>query len=126
MPDIKSLLIVFAGSGFGGMLRYCMQYWLTAKSENSFPAGTFAVNIIGCFCIGVVYGLAAKYQWLPEWRLALATGFCGGFTTFSAFAAENVMLMRNGNYTTAVLYILLSVILGIACTFAGISFFKHP
>lgn len=127
MPDIKSLLLVFAGSGIGGVLRYALQYWFAARPSGPFPAGTFAVNILGSFCIGIIYGLSAKYAWLTaEWRLALATGLCGGFTTFSAFAAENVMLLRNGQYATAMLYILLSIIFGIAFTFAGISIIKHP
>jgi fluoride exporter len=123
--NIKNFLIVFAGSGFGGALRYAVQYWMGTKAIGNFPAGTFMVNIIGCFCIGFVYSLAGKVQWLsPEWRLAAATGFCGGFTTFSAFAMENVTLLRNGSYGAFLIYIALSILLGIAAVYAGIYILK--
>ena len=122
---MKNYLIVFAGSGLGGSLRYAVQGFMGTKATGNFPAATFMVNIIGCFCIGIVYELSVRAQWLtPEWRLALATGFCGGFTTFSAFAMENVSFMRTGNYTASALYIFLSIVLGIAATFAGIFILK--
>ena len=122
---MKNYLIVFISSGIGGSMRYAVQMVMNLKSTGSFPIVTFMINIIGCFCIGIVYSLSEKATWLtPEWRLALATGFCGGFTTFSAFALENVTLLRTGNYTASALYIFLSIILGIATTFAGIFILK--
>lgn len=122
--NLKNFLIVFAGSGIGGMLRYTVQYFLNTK-PNAFPTGTFLVNIVGCFCIGILYMLSEKAAWMnTEWRLALATGFCGGFTTFSAFAMENVSLIRAGNYGLFALYVLLSIVLGILAAFAGGFIFK--
>lgn len=123
--SIKNLFIVFVGSGIGGSLRYAVQYWMGTKSLGNFPAGTFMVNIIGCFLIGIIYSIASKEQWLSlELRMALATGFCGGFTTFSAFALENVTLLRNGNYISFSLYLGMSILFGIAAVIAGIYILK--
>lgn len=93
-------------------------------SVGSYPAiaGTLAVNVMGCLIIGVVWGLAARYEWCTHYvRLMLATGFCGGYTTFSAFAHENTSLMMAGQYGTAALYIVLSVVLGIGAVMIGMA-----
>src|SRR3954466_13288434 len=87
----------------------------------TFPLGTFVVNTIGCLLIGIFYALIEKGNLLtPEWRLALTTGFCGGFTTFSTFAYENMNLLRTGDYLYFVLYAAGSVILGLAAVYVGI------
>ncbi len=117
--SLKNILIVFAGSGFGGVMRYGMQVWISKASP--FPLGTFIVNIAGCFLIGVFYGLSEKNNMLSQdWRLALTTGLCGGFTTFSAFGYENMNLIKTGNYLYAGLYIAGSILLGIASVFGGV------
>jgi len=83
---LKQLLLVFLGGGFGSVLRFIIGKWLN-NSENGMPYGTFAANIIGSLLIGVILGLAAKNETLSQSQtLLLATGFCGGFTTFSTFA----------------------------------------
>ena len=119
--SLKIVLIVFAGSGLGGVARYGMQTWIFRIYPFTFPLGTFVVNILGCFLIGLFYALSEKGNLLtPEWRLALTTGFCGGFTTFSTFAYENMSLLRTGDYLFFGLYILASVVLGIAAVYLGI------
>jgi len=123
---MKTVLIVFLGSGIGGVTRYTVQSWVAGSSPSIFPFGTFAVNIAGCFLIGLFYALGEKGNLLsPEWRMALTTGFCGGFTTFSTFAFENMNLLRTGDYVYFVSYILLSILLGIAGVFLGIALVKY-
>lgn len=118
--SLKTILIVFTGSGIGGVARYGIQTYILKLYPHIFPYGTLLVNILGCFLIGIFYSLSQKSGILsPEWRLALTTGLCGGFTTFSSFAYENVLLLKTGNYFLTSLYIGGSIILGIAAVFAG-------
>jgi CrcB protein len=120
--SLKFFLIVFAGSGMGGVARYGMQSWIFRLYPFTFPLGTFIINIIGCLLIGIFYALSEKGNlFTPEWRLALTTGFCGGFTTFSTFAYENMNLLRTGDYLYFVLYVVGSVIFGIAAVYLGIT-----
>ena len=117
--SLKNILIVFGGSGLGGVIRYGMQALIYKASP--FPLGTFVVNIAGCFLIGIFYGLSEKNNIISQdWRLALTTGLCGGFTTFSAFGYENMNLIKTGNYLYAGLYIAASILLGIASVFGGV------
>jgi CrcB protein len=125
MISFKNILTVMLGSGIGGALRFISSEYIKQYLPTRFPYGTFFVNLLGCFIIGAVYGRSLKgSQNSNEIKLLLATGFCGGFTTFSAFTAENIELIRNGNQTTALLYIILSVTLGITATFIGSALFK--
>lgn len=120
---IKNILLVGLGGGIGSMLRYAATLLLTAKS---FPYTTLSVNTIGSFIIGLVLALCMKDEnFANNWKLFLATGICGGFTTFSAFTHENMQLLQNGKTGIAFLYIALSVVLGIAATFAGYQLFKN-
>jgi CrcB protein len=125
MINPRNILLVLVGSAIGGLLRFISSYLLQQKLGDRFPSGTFAVNLIGCFFIGIIFSLAAKNaQGANDMKLLLATGFCGGFTTFSAFAIENLELFKSGNHLTALTYILLSITLGIIATFAGTLMFK--
>ena len=113
------------GSCVGGISRYLLQQSVQKQYPYSIPLGTLSVNIIGCFIIGVIYGIASKGNLLsPEMRLLLATGFCGGFTTFSSFAYENVSMVLDGEFFYPVLYVLISVIIGFGAVHAGILFIK--
>lgn len=124
--SLKLILIIFAGSGIGGVARYGMQLWIFKLYPFTFPIGTFVVNTIGGLLIGIFYALSEKGNLLtPEWRLALTTGFCGGFTTFSTFAYENMNLLRTGDYVYFALYAVGSVILGIAAVYFGIIIIKY-
>ncbi len=98
---------------------------IEGKFISAFPYGTLGVNIIGCLAIGFIIGVTEKFNLTPEWRLFLATGLCGGFTTFSAFSAETLQLIRNGQPWYAIAYMCGSVILGIMATVIGISIFKQ-
>jgi fluoride exporter len=114
---IKNFILVGLGGALGSMLRYAAYLFITTKH---FPAATFAVNILGSFIIGLLLALSVKDElFLNNWKLFLATGICGGFTTFSAFCAENVVLLQNGKYAVALLYIALSIVLGIGAAWLG-------
>jgi len=117
---MKALLLVFLGGGFGSVARYALSKTLNATPP-SFALGTLTVNIIGSLIIGIVLGLALKHQ-APSNNLVLfiATGFCGGFTTFSAFSYENVMLLKSVDYQTFIIYTITSIALGLVAVFAGI------
>lgn len=102
------------------MLRYAIGVWM-ADSKFGIPLGTFTVNIVGSLIIGFVLGWALKNpSSTPALVLLLATGFCGGFTTFSAFAFENYELLKNGNYLFFGMYTSLSLIVGIIAVLIGI------
>lgn len=125
MIDLKNIALVVFGSATGGTLRYIISLFFIEKEWNKLPWATFTVNLIGCFLIGLVYALTEKFaQGESQIKLLLATGFCGGFTTFSAFAMENLQLLKHEAGATAFIYILLSVLLGIGATFLGFVLFK--
>ncbi|HEX5149929.1 MAG TPA: fluoride efflux transporter CrcB [Parafilimonas sp.] len=121
---MKILLAIGTGSFIGGIFRYLLSQFIQAKFLSAFPYGTLFVNIIGCFLIGLVFGLADRGSLAQEWRLILATGFIGGFTTFSAFSNETVSMLRDGQLVYALGYIIASVVLGLIATFTGISIIK--
>jgi CrcB protein len=121
----RSLILVGIGSCAGGIARYLTQMLVQKHYPSSFPFGTLIVNLSGCFIIGILYALADKGNLLsPAMRLLLATGFCGGFTTFSTFAYENISLMRDGEFFYTSLYILLSVVVGLLAVYLGILLVK--
>ena len=122
---MKILLAIGFGSFLGGISRYLLTIFVQNKFLSAFPYGTLAVNIIGCFLIGIVYGLSARGNINIEWRLFLATGFLGGFTTFSSFSNDTVSLLRDAQYWQAFSYVALSVIVGLVATFGGISLIKY-
>jgi CrcB protein len=117
---LRDILFVAGGSALGGVLRLLTGRLVRAWVQTSFPWPTFLVNVLGCFAIGWIHAWAARQpQFRPEVLLLLTTGICGGFTTFSTFAHENIMLMRSEAYSTAVLYITFSVLAGLLATWAG-------
>ena len=114
---LKNLLLVGLGGSIGSMARYATSLLIRSKS---FPFATLSVNVIGSFIIGLVFALSIKEAALSNnWKLFLATGICGGFTTFSAFSVENMELLQNSKNGMALTYIMLSIVLGILATFLG-------
>jgi len=121
---MKQLILVFVGGGLGSVLRYLIGKWLY-HVENAIPYGTFAANIIGSLLIGIILGLAEKSETLSQNQtVLLATGFCGGFTTFSSFAYENYLFLKNGDFSIFAIYTILSFILGFSAVFLGIYIVK--
>lgn len=122
---LKNFLIVGLGGGAGSMLRYAVQKIFNAQSAATFPAGTLLVNISGCFLIGIFWSLASRsLAWNEEMKLLLMTGFCGGFTTFSAFTLEGIGLLKENKMALFLIYLITSVVGGLVATFIGIRIIK--
>jgi fluoride exporter len=122
---LKDILLVGLGGGVGSVARFLCQRSVSAWYPHAFPFGTLIVNFLGCFLIGLLLGFMDKGNIVkPEWKLLLVTGFCGGYTTFSAFAAENIQLLRDGRLLYFTIYTVGSVVLGILAAFAGLSLVK--
>lgn len=117
---IRHLLLVGLGGGLGSMARFLCQRWFSTAMAPGFPWGTFAVNISGCWLIGIIWGLSFRTIAENEsWKLFLMTGICGGFTTFSAFTLEGIGLIREQKLGYFFLYAAGSLILGLLATWAG-------
>jgi|SRR5690606_2412675 len=117
---LRTLILIGVGGAAGSVLRYLTTVLANRLFSSEFPIGTFAVNIVGCLLIGVLLGCAERHQFLnPSLRSLLVTGFCGGYTTFSAFASENVNLLQQGHTFTSVVYIAGSVVLGLFAVWLG-------
>jgi fluoride exporter len=118
---IKTLLFIGCGGFLGSISRFVASRYLQDNFPSAFPFGTFLVNISGCFLIGLIYGFSERSSLLTNgWKMFLAVGFCGGFTTFSTFANENLALLRDGDFFHFFIYTGLSVFLGITATFLGV------
>lgn len=125
MINLYNSFLVVAGSAVGGGCRFWISTLIQRQSTDSFPLGTFMVNMLGCIAIGLVVAIAEKYTSdQTNLMLLLATGFCGGFTTFSAFAMENLQLLKNGWNLQSAVYIIVSVVLGIVLVKTGIALVK--
>jgi len=117
---LRQILLVGLGGFIGSVARYFMSRLNLNYDILSIPVGTLSVNIIGSFIIGFLTGIAEKSELISqEWRLFLMVGICGGFTTFSTFTNENLMLMHNGQYLSVAIYTALSIILGFAAVYLG-------
>lgn len=116
----KELIYIFLGGGIGSVLRYCVQLLMHERIVSyAFPWATFAVNIIGSFLIGLFYALSVRFNLSPEIRLLLTAGFCGGFTTFSTFSNDGMMLLKEEFYGTFALYAILSIAIGLVAVIIG-------
>lgn len=114
-----NLVLIGLGGAVGSVLRYLVGGAVQHLSPRGFPIGTLSVNVLGCLLIGMLAQLFLNTQTTTPMRALLMVGFCGGFTTFSAFSHETAGLIQGGQHARAAVYVLLSVTLSIAATFAG-------
>ncbi|MFA5298853.1 MAG: fluoride efflux transporter CrcB [Lutibacter sp.] len=121
---MRIILLIGTGSFIGGVFRYILAQFIQTKFLSTFPYGTLGINIIGSFAIGLIFALSERTNMTPEMRLFLATGICGGFTTFSAFTNETFSMFRDGQLFYASAYITSSVLFGVLATFFGYSLLK--
>jgi CrcB protein len=123
---IKNILLVALGGSFGSVARYLLQRWIYAIYPHHFPWGTLTVNVIGCFLIGILWGISFKTFELNEnWKLFLMVGLCGGFTTFSAFTLEGIGLIREQRLFLFLIYVIASVSAGLVATYIGMRLTRH-
>jgi CrcB protein len=117
---MRTLLLIGLGGGIGSILRYLTSVVIQKYYATVFPLATWVVNILGCLLIGIIMGLLEKNQVTDSsMKWFLVTGFCGGFTTFSAFGYENIRLLQNGNILLVLVYISASIILGLGSVWLG-------
>ncbi len=120
---MKDILLVGLGGFAGSIARYLVSKLNVTWQVLAIPMGTLTVNVLGSLLIGFLVGLSAKSNFLSaDLRLLLMVGFCGGFTTFSSFTNENLMLMQNGQFMTVILYTSISIILGFSAVYVGYIF----
>ena len=116
---LKNTIMVGCGSFLGGAARYLTSVAMKTMSKG-FPWGTLAVNLVGCLVIGLLWGFFSKNSSeSSSWALFMTVGICGGFTTFSTFSKEALMMLQSGNYMGLLAYVGISVLVGIALVAAG-------
>ena len=117
---MSKLVLIFLGSGLGGVCRYGLSGWAQRFGNGAFPLGTLAVNLLGCLVIGFL-SAACSGRWLvrEEYRIALIVGVIGGFTTFSAFGMETFALLNDGQYLRAAMNVASSVVFGLTAVWIG-------
>lgn len=117
---IKAMLIAGCGGFIGTCLRFLAGKFFHFVSHSGFPWGTFAVNIVGSFLIGIFFGLAEKTHLIsPQMNVFLITGFCGGFTTFSSFADDMYLMVQSKNWLYFLVYVGFSFLLGLVLVWLG-------
>ena len=122
---LRAVILVGLGGGVGSILRYLTTVFVTKHFQSAFPLATFTANFLGCLLIGILLGIFDRQQLAnPDLKYLFITGFCGGYTTFSAFAAENINLFQTGHSLTAFLYIVASVLVGLFAVWLGLVLIK--
>src|ERR1043165_3469523 len=118
---VKAFLFVGIGGAAGSMARYGVSLLVSRVVSSPFPWATFLINVVGCLLIGLLFGLSGRSLWLQAGgMLLLASGFCGGFTTFSTFALENINLLQKGQSMVGLLYTAASLVIGLLLCRLGI------
>ena len=122
---LRAILLIGLGGGIGSILRYLTAAGINKYFSGAFPLAIFIVNIIGCLIVGFCLGIFEKNQVVnPDLKLLFVTGFCGGYTTFSTFAYENVNLVQNNNSLMAFVYIAASIVIGMFAVWLGLTLAK--
>ena len=119
---LRAIILVGVGGGIGSIFRYLTTVVADKYFHAAFPLATFIANILGCLIIGLLLGFFERHQLAnPDLKYLFVTGFCGGYTTFSTFAAENINLFQSENSLTAFAYIAASVIVGLLAVWIGLT-----
>lgn len=121
---MKAYLFVFLGAGIGGALRHGVNVGCARLCGTAFPWGTLTVNVVGSFLMGLIaawLAFKAGEGWSQPLRLFLTTGILGGFTTFSAFSLDSVLIWERGQAGLAAAYVVASVVLSVAGLLAGLA-----
>lgn len=122
MNAAMGFIVVFLGGGFGAAVRHGINLAAARLVGNTFPYGTLFINVVGSLAMGVIVEYFALKAGMPQrWRLFLTTGILGGFTTFSAFSLEAVLLYERGQMANAAIYVMASVALAIGALFGGMA-----
>lgn len=116
---MNSFIFIAIGGALGAIARYGVTQMVQSRFFFGFPIATFVVNLLGCFVIGIVFSLAEKHHIGDGTRLFLATGICGGFTTFSAFSLETMLMLNDSRFLMAFFYVLGSVLISLLSVMAG-------
>ncbi|MFW6372025.1 MAG: fluoride efflux transporter CrcB [Bacteroidota bacterium] len=118
---LRTILLVGSGGFIGSVMRYLVQHYVEKGLSSTFPWGTMIANIAGSLIIGIIFALAEKGNLInAEWRMFLAVGFCGGFTTFSAFAYNNLTMIKENNFMSLLINVGGNLFLGIMAVYVGI------
>lgn len=125
-PDLMAILLIALGGAVGSVSRYALGTLVQRSSHFAFPVGTLTVNVVGCILVGILAKAYVNSQVTPDIRAMLIVGFCGGFTTFSAFSLEVVGLAQGGEWGRAAAYVGASLFLCLAGTAAGFGLMRTP
>jgi len=122
---VRAIILVGIGGGIGSIFRYLTNVFVAKYFQTIFPLATLLANILGCLLIGILLGFFERQQLSnPDLKFLFITGFCGGYTTFSAFASENINLFQSSNSLVAFLYIAVSVLVGLLAVWLGLMLTK--
>lgn len=123
---MKTLFLVGLGGGIGSILRYLASVLTSKLLHSGYPAGTFIVNILGCFIAGCLIAFLEQRQVVDShWKFLFITGFCGGFTTFSAFSVETMHLFESGQVFLGIGYVAASILLGLCAVWLGLALVRN-